>query len=383
MGSKQEKREQRSQKLEAVGRLAVGLTHEINNKLGPILIYTQLAQMDQPGEKLARQLEAIEANTLAVKEIIETLANFAWPQAPALTRVHVSRSLFNAVKLLKYRFESEGADVRFQLNEDLPRVRADRGQLELAFLTLTGNALDAIAGQEKAELLVQSTEEEGQAVIRFIDNGPGLSAEAQEKLFDPYFSTKDGEQGTGTGLSSAYGIIRSHGGQLEVGRRADGPGTTFTIRLPIIPGGETDDENRRPDLMLDPERTYRILLVDDDQPTLSMIEAVFSGVAQMVFTTATDGDEARMLLEQDNSFDLVVCDLKMPRLDGPELYQALKQTDPAAAGRLVFITGSLTGTGIARFLDETGVACLAKPFTVADITQLILGGLGLRPEGER
>ena len=380
---KGKERAMQSQKLEAVGQLVVGLTHEINNKLGPILIYTQLAQMDEPGEKLSRQLEVIEANTMAIKEIIESLANFAHPQQPSMTRFSINQSLFNTVKMLKYRFESEGADIRFALDEDVPPVHADRGQLELVFLNLASNALDALRGRENAELVVKTSAERGQVVLRFSDNGPGVSDEVKSRLFEPFFSTKELGHGPGLGLSAAYGIVRAHGGAMRVENRADGSGVTFTVELPVIAGPQDEDgDGDRSALTLDSERHCRILLVDDDQPTLSMIRAIFSGVPQLEFTAVPDGVQARRLLDETPAYDLVLCDLKMPLLGGRELYESLHQRDPEAAGRIIFMTGDHIDPETARFLRETGVPCLTKPFSVEEISSRIISGLGLKQAGD-
>ncbi len=372
-------RAMQSQKLEAVGQLVVGLTHEINNKLGPILIYTQLAQMDEPGKKLKHQLEVIESNTLAIRDIIESLANFAHPQQQSVTRFSINQSLFNTVKMLKYRFESEGAEFRFDLDQDLPQVQADRGQLELAFLNVASNALDSLKGRRGAELVVASSREQGQVVVRFSDNGPGVSDEIKSRLFEPFFSTKELGHGTGLGLSSAYGMVRAHGGDMRVENREGGCGVTFIVELPIL--ARPEEEEDRPALQLDPDRFYRILLVDDDQPTLNMIRAIFSGIPQLEFNSAPDGVQARRMLDETR-FDLVLCDLKMPRLSGPELYQFLQQRDPEAAERIIFMTGDQIGSDTTRFLRDTGVSCLTKPFSVEEISRRIISGLGLHPVGE-
>jgi signal transduction histidine kinase/ActR/RegA family two-component response regulator len=375
-------RAMQSQKLEAVGQLVVGLTHEINNKLGPILIYTQLAQMDQPGEKLHYQLEVIESNTLAIRDIIESLANFAHPQQQSVTRFSINQSLFSTVKMLKYRFESEGAEYRFDLDQELPQVLADRGQLELVFLNVASNALDALKGREGAELVVASALERGQVVVRFSDNGPGISDEIKARLFEPFFSTKELGHGTGLGLSSAYGIVRAHGGDMRVENREGGCGVTFVVELPILARSEEEEvDARRPVLSLDSDRVYRILLVDDDQPTLNMIRAIFCGTPQLEFDSARDGMQARRLLDQTR-FDLVLCDLKMPRLGGRELYNFLLQRDPEAAERIIFMTGDQIGSDTTRFLRDSGVSCLTKPFSVEEISRRIISGLGLHTVGE-
>jgi DNA-binding response OmpR family regulator len=165
-----------------------------------------------------------------------------------------------------------------------------------------------------------------------------------------------------------------------VENRSDGPGVTFTVELPIISLAGEDVETVRPALQFDPGRTCRILLVDDDQPTLNMIKAIFSGVPQLEFTSADDGVTARRLLEKTD-FDLVLCDLKMPRLGGRDLYHLLLERDPEAAGRIIFMTGARIGPQTTRFLEETGVTCLTKPFGVREISSRIIAGLGLE-QGE-
>jgi two-component system NtrC family sensor kinase len=361
--------------------LTVGLAHEINNKLGPILIYTQLAQMDEPNEKLTRQLEAIESNTLAIKEIIETLANFAHPRAPAVTRFSINSALFNSVKLLKYRFESEGVELRFELDDTLPKIHGDRGQLELVFLDLAANALDAMRGMSNGDLLVSSARDGDRVVIRLADNGPGLPKEATVQLLEPFFSTRGPDAGTGTGLGSAYGAIRAHGGELTLGNREDGPGALAMVTLPLPdPAAEADDDGAG--LPLNPERQYRVLLVDDDQETLNMVRSVFAAVPQVLFSEAVDGDQARRLLGETR-FDLVLCDIKLPRGGGRQLHEFITERDPLAAERMVFMTGDRIGAETTAFIEESGVTCLPKPFSVEEVTRTIIHGLGTGTAGER
>jgi len=382
MGSNREQRRAQSQKLEAVGQLTVGLAHEINNKLGPILIYTQLAQMDAPNEKLARQLETIESNTLAIKEIIESLANFAHPRPPALLRFTINNALFNAVKLLKYRFESEGVELRFELDDALPPMHGDRGQLELAFLNLASNALDALHDTPNGDLLVSSDRDGDRIVVRFTDNGPGIPGELEARVLEPYFSTRGPEQGTGTGLGSAFGVVQAHGGDLALSNRPDGPGAVATVTLPIVAPEDDGGDDTGPLFAIDPERRYRILLVDDDQGTLNMVKAVFAAVPQLLFSEAPDGDQARRLLAETR-FDLVLCDVKLPPGGGRDVHQFLLSRDPLAAERMVFMTGDRIGAETAAFLEESGVTCLVKPFSVAQVTRLVIDGIRSGTAGEK
>ena len=182
----------------------------------------------------------------------------------------------------------------------------------------------------------------------------------QGKVFDPFFTTKEVGKGTGLGLSVAYAIVQEHGGRIWLSSRSRS-GASFFVELPV-PGQHLNRAARRaaqPDLARGVQG--RAVLVVEDEPALAVGGAEALADAGFVVDRAGDGEEGLTRLTEAR-YDLIVCDLKMPRIDGMQFYRAMAAATPALARRVIFVTGDVAGTDAERFLEETGCRWLAKPF---------------------
>jgi CheY-like chemotaxis protein len=204
----------------------------------------------------------------------------------------------------------------------------------------------------------------GQRVqVRFEDDGPGISPENLAKIFNPFFTTKPIGKGTGLGLSLSYGIIQEHGGKISAESKV-GQGTTFIIELPIA----TASEEAVPEVAPTTHRALvdgagkKILLVDDEADILELLGKVLAKDGYAV-EKALDGQKALDCLARA-SFDLIVTDWKMPGMNGPQLHARLLETNPAAAGRMIFMTGDVLSEKVEKYLHQHGKTCLGKPFSL-------------------
>jgi CheY-like chemotaxis protein len=216
----------------------------------------------------------------------------------------------------------------------------------------------------------------GSAVLEVSDDGPGIPPERQGKVFDPFFTTKEVGQGTGLGLTVAYAIVREHGGRIWLESAGPKPpaearsakaGTSFFVELPLT-GQHLNEPAARAaqqPISLEAFKGLRVLVVEDE-PALAVAVAEALEDAGFTVERAGDGEEGLNRLA-DAAYDLIVCDLKMPRIDGMQFYRAMAAATPALARRVIFVTGDVAGTDAERFLEETGCRWLSKPFRLGDL----------------
>ena len=223
----------RSEKLAAVGQLAAGVAHEINNPLGGILVYSYLMLEDLPSDHPERsQVEKIIREATRCKEIIKGLLDFSRQLPSRLKPIDINALVTELLGLVENHLSFQNVNIQKNLAADLPPVQGDKSKLEQVFLNLFINAGEAMAGH--GTLSVTTTRNvEGAVEIRISDNGPGIHPDHLPRLFDPFFTTKDVGRGIGLGLSVSYGIIQQHRGRIYVD--ATSPiGTTFVIELPTL-----------------------------------------------------------------------------------------------------------------------------------------------------
>jgi CheY-like chemotaxis protein len=252
----------------------------------------------------------------------------------------------------------------------LPLVFADPHQLQQVLLNLVINGEQAmLVANGRGTLIVRTWHDLDQnaVVIEVSDDGPGVPEDVQSKIFDPFFTTKDVGKGTGLGLTVAYAIVEEHGGRLTVSSEP-GHGATFGVALPI--GGE----GLRPVAakIAEAQREGPIAataLVVEDEAALGTAVAEALADAGFRVDRAGDGQEALERV-QSRPYDLIICDLKMPRLDGTAFYRTITASLPSLARRIVFVTGDVAGTDAGRFLEESGCRWLAKPFRLRDLLRV-------------
>jgi len=222
----------------------------------------------------------------------------------------------------------------------LPPVFADPHQLQQVLLNLVINAEQAmLAANGRGTLVVRTWHDVGREAVVFEvnDDGPGIAPDLKSKVFDPFFTTKDVGKGTGLGLTVAYAIIQEHGGRIWVESR-NGGGASFFVQLPT---GETEAEQPPPG-PAPPVRVRNVgatVLLVEDEPALAAALAEGLKDAGFVVDRAGDGEEALSRV-RGRSYDLIVCDLKMPRVDGIEFYRTIAAANPLLTRRVVFVTGT-------------------------------------------
>jgi two-component system NtrC family sensor kinase len=262
--------------------------------------------------------------------------------------------------------------VRLSLASNLPPVFADVHQIRQVLLNLVINAEQAmIASHGRGLLQIKTRHDTARDAVSLevTDDGPGVPEAARSKVFDPFFTTKEVGQGTGLGLTVAYAIAQEHGGRIRVGAPTDGTGASFILELPVSlavtqpapPPAAASADSRM--------RGASVLLVEDERALAAAVADALTDAGLKV-DYAGDGQEA-LARTRANAYDVLICDLKMPRVDGMTFYRAIAAATPALARRVIFVTGDVAGTDAERFLEESGCRWLAKPFRLADLVRAV------------
>jgi len=356
-------------KLASMATLLADVAHELNNPLTVIIAGATLLRDASGDDAVRRRAELLEQ---AAERCALTIRNFLAlvRQYPATREeVVLDRIVKETVALVAYQLEVDEISVDLALDRDLPPVWADPHQLHQVVLNLVTNARHALRATRPPRRLTLATRhdaEHGHVVLEVADSGPGVAPELRSYVFRPFFTTKSPEEGTGLGLALCQDIVAAHGGTIRVDS-AVGGGAMFVVELPL---GRPEDTAAVPaSPAAGPPRPGRVLVVDDDAELAGVLAAALRAEGHDV-ETAANGLEALTVLERSD-FDVILSDVRMPKLDGPGLHRELTQRRPDLLERLVFVTGDILGRETAAFLERTKTAHLTKPFDIKQIRRVV------------
>jgi PAS domain S-box-containing protein len=360
-----------TEKMAALGRLVSGIAHELNNPLTTIMGYAQLLlghglSPEQLGEARNVYQEAERA-----RRIVKNLLYFARENPPERTRVDLNEVVERALALRSYELRLENIAVICEFAAGLPPTMADPYQLQQVVLNLLINAEQALLearGKGQMQIRTSSVASGGGYRLRLelADDGPGVAPEIASRIFDPFFTTKPAGVGTGLGLSIVYGIIQQHGGEVTF-ESERGHGAKFMIELPVVPivAPQTAGDFPSAAETAPASPPARILIVEDEPTVAQLLVDILVEEGHQA-EAAADSQDGLTRLSRKN-YDLVICDLRMPRLDGRAFYEALVRTGSPAQRRILFITGDTIARNTQQFLESTGMPHLAKPFLVEEV----------------
>jgi signal transduction histidine kinase/CheY-like chemotaxis protein len=364
-----------AEKMAALGQTISGVAHELNNPLATILSWSErLSQTPALDASLRHGLDTILNEADRAARIVRNLLTFARKRQTTRMMVDVNQVVAETLALRAHDLRLTNIRVIDALAAGLPQVFADGHQMQQVLLNLIINAEQAmISAHGRGVLVVRSWHDVDQeaVVLEINDDGPGIPEAVQPKIFDPFFTTKEVGKGTGLGLTVAYAIVQEHGGRLRLESRP-GAGASFYVELPVS-GNVRLATPPRSESPVNTAAGASILVVEDEEAlATAMVDALRD--AEYVVDWAADGEQAFAKV-QAGRYDLVICDLRMPKLDGRAFYRSLSDAVPAMSKRVVFVTGDVAGTDAELFLNETGCRWLAKPFRLGDLLRVVRDSL--------
>ena len=359
-----EERLRQAHKMEAVGQLAGGVAHDFNNLLTAILGYTDLLR-DEWGNSVQAHQDLEEVHKAATSAAALTAQLLAFSRKQVLkTEIVSPNAIIESTSNLLTRVLGEDVALVTELDGDAPRIEVDPVQLQQVLLNLASNARDAMPRGGRLLITTSTIETTGAgsagrslapgryAVIAVTDTGSGMDQETQARVFEPFFTTKAHGKGTGLGLATVYGIVTQSGGDI-VCETAPGAGTTFTI---FFPATEKTSTATLPSPGTTSRGTGTILLVEDRLDVRQLTRRILESRGYRVVDT---GDpESALRLADTATFDLLLTDVVMPEMSGPELADRLRARCPGVP--VVFMSGF---PGHSALNDTRGAPLIRKPFT--------------------
>jgi two-component system NtrC family sensor kinase len=365
------------EKLSALGELVSGVAHELNNPLATVMGSSELLETHDLPQRSRKTVAMIRREADRAARIVRNLLTFSRQSRPELGWHDVGAVVDEIVHLRRDKLQAASIDLRADLSPEVPPLQVDTHQMHQVLVNLVNNAAHAIEEAGRAGSILVRTYREGErAFIEVSDDGPGIPEDVLPRIFNPFFTTKRVGKGTGLGLSICYGIVQAHEGAFRV-RSVPGQGATFTIDLPL-PTSEQIEEARAlavGESAVD-EREVEgkgrlILIVDDEEGIRETLNEAFT-IWGFETRLASSGEDALEVMEGCDP-TLIVTDLRMPGLDGPGLYNAVHERRGVDAPPFVFLTGDAASDEVSGFLEEIDSAVLVKPFSLAQLKDVIPG----------
>ena len=383
-----EKQLQQVMKLQAIGTLAGGIAHDFNNILFPIVGYTELTMDDIPKDSQARQnLEEILKATNRAKELVQQILMFSRQNCQERKPLKVQYLIKEALKLLRATIPSS-IEIECDIDDTCGPIKGDPTQVHQVIMNLCTNAYHAMqetGGNLEVSLkeinlsYEQSIERVGMKIGKHVelqvkDSGHGMDPLVMERIFEPYYTTKEQGKGTGLGLSVIHGIVKNHGGDIAVSS-LPGQGATFKVFLPIIDEMEVEIEADEPDIAITGKE--RILLIDDEEQIIDIEQQILERLGYHV-TPKTDSQEAlEEFAAQPDRFDLVITDMTMPKMTGDQLARRMMDIKPQIP--VILCTGFNATISEEKALAMGIVKFVMKPIVKDELASTIRTVLDNRP----
>jgi PAS domain S-box-containing protein len=382
-----ERRMAEAEKMLAIGRVVSGVAHELNNPLAVVLGQSEQLYDSAPNAEVKFGLRMINEQAQRARHIVKDLLAFARRRDDARESVNLAASARRVVSSQARAAEDHGVALVTNVPERLPPVVADPLAIDQVLVNLVDNALDA-AGPD-GTVTISGRASNGRTELVVEDSGPGISEQHLGRIFEPFYTTKPTGQGTGLGLSVSTGLIEQQGGTLRVENRPTaGIGARFIVSVPIDPDAMASMPAPRKAVTL-PAPAIRhdgtpaeVMLIDDEPAVRATLARIFQRGGWELREAGTGDEALEWLLEvpAERAPGVILCDLKMPGMNGRELYAKLMERRPELATRVIFVTGDVVEQTTASFLASAGREVVEKPFTVAEVALAVQRVMAREPQ---
>ncbi|GAB4171113.1 MAG: hypothetical protein Kow00108_05480 [Calditrichia bacterium] len=364
---------QRTQRLESLGRMAAGIAHDFNNLLTPILGYTELLKLKfQEDDKLNKRIDQIYQAASRAKDLTTKILAFSRRQQLKVHQIDLN-DLIKSMHILLSSLIKETIKIHIFYHKEPLYVNVDIGQIEQVLINIVINAQEAMP--EGGELIIAV--EEGSfnedfngkpaGIVRIKDTGEGMEPEIQEKIFEPFFSTK-GEKGTGLGLAMAYGIIKQHSGDILV-ESNKGYGTEFKVFLPLVKKSETPVETKENFIIENLKGKESILVVEDNQMVRDLVTGTLKDYGYKLYTASNGPEAIRFVEENGIHIDLLLTDVIMPDMNGKQLADQIRKLKPDV--KVLFMSGYEDNVLSDQGFLKKDIHFISKPFQINELLKYI------------
>jgi CheY-like chemotaxis protein len=373
--------------MDAVGRLAGGIAHDFNNLLTAVIGYSQLLESRLgPDSPFLKELGEIKKAGERAASLTRQLLAFGRKRTMQLKTFNVNSAISDLSKLLR-RLISENIELILRLDPNLGMIRADPGQIEQVIINLVVNAREAMPDGGKLTIATDSlsldTDDGGvildlhsgeYVVISITDTGHGMDAETKDRVFEPFFSTRELRPGGGLGMSIVYGIVKDSGGSV-MASSAPGSGTTFTIYLPQV---ERVPMASVQGLLADYRGSETVLIVDDEEAVRGLAREALQSAGYSALEAATVEDALSINERHQGPIHALLADVIMPQMSGRELMRMLRRARPEMA--VVFMSGYSEASILRADIADNNTAFLAKPFAPIELIMKVREALDSSPD---
>ena len=368
-------RVQKLERLASLGQKVSGVAHELSNPLTTILGYAQRLLRKQGGPDRREDLQRIFSEAERASSILRQLLGSVRDSPRERHSIELNQEILRTIEMQRLQLTSENIRLELELSSGLPQITGDSGQLQQILMNLISNSRHALLEQKGGGTISVRTgrNNSGRVLLEVSDNGPGIPEAYRHRIFDPFFTTKPAGIGTGLGLPIVMGLVHQNDGNIVV-HSPPGQGTTFTIDFPQatveLPIRALDLPAALSAVPSAPSVPGGPVLVVEDEPTVSQLIADM--LSDLGYSAEVFQDSRRALISALNrDYVLVICDMKMPGLDGQHFYRALIEAGSPLGAKFLFVTGDVLALTTQEFLRTHRLPHIAKPFRLEELNLLL------------